>query len=62
MDFNKEEDFKFIKDFSNISVRQICIELGIDYTNLIKGKSSAEKTKLVKERIIQDLLKLEGLQ
>lgn len=58
MDFNKEADFKFIKDFSNISVRQICIELNIDYTNLIKGKASAEKTKLVKERIIEELGKL----
>lgn len=55
MDLDKEKDFKFIKDFSNISVRQICIELDIDYTNLIKGKSSAEKTRLVKEEIIKRL-------
>ena len=62
MDSGKEKDFKFIKVFSNISVRQICIELDIDYTNLIKGKASAEKTKLVKERIIQELIKLEEFQ
>lgn len=58
MEFNKEMDFKFIKDFSNISVRQICIELDIDYTNLIKGKASAEKTNLVKQEIIKRLAEL----
>lgn len=62
MDLNKAEDFQFIKDFANISVRQICIDLGVEYSNLIKGKASAEKTRLVKERIIDELLKLEGLQ
>ena len=41
-------DFEFIlaiKDLKTIS--QICANLGIDYSNLIKGKSTAENEKRV---------------
>lgn len=51
----KSEDYKYIKNFSKISVFKICKELGIDYANLMKGKSSAEKTKQVKEELERQL-------
>lgn len=55
----KEEDYKFIKKFTGISVNRICSELNIDYANLMKGKASIQNTRLVKERLEEEVKKLE---
>lgn len=55
----KEEDYKFIKKFTGISVNRICSELNIDYANLMKGKASIQNTRLVKERLEEEIKKLE---
>lgn len=47
------EDLEFIKGFSKIKVSSICKELDIDKSNLFQGKSSYEKTKKVKDKIIE---------
>ena len=55
----KEEDYKYIKKFTSISVNKICTELNIDYRNLIKGKASIKNTRLVRERLEEEINKLE---
>lgn len=55
----KEKDYKYIKQFTGISVKKICEELGIDYSNLMTGKASLEKTRAVKERLEAEVKKLE---
>ena len=55
----KEEDYKFIKKFTGISVNRICSELNIDYANLMKGKASIQNTRLVRERLEEEIKKLE---
>lgn len=55
----KEEDYKFIKKFTGISVNRICSELNVDYANLMKGKTSIQNTRLVRERLEEEIKKLE---
>lgn len=55
---SKEKDLKFIKGFIGISLSSICRELNVDRQNIIHGKSSPEKTKLVKEAIIKKISEL----
>lgn len=55
----KEEDYKFIRKFIGISVNKICSELNIDYSNLVKGKASIKNTRLVRERLEEEIKKLE---
>lgn len=52
---NKEKDLQFIKDFSKINVSQICKDLNIDRSNVLRGRASEEKTKLVKDEILKRL-------
>lgn len=47
----KENDLKFIKDFTKISISQICKDLKIDIPNLLNGRASEKNTKLVKEEL-----------
>lgn len=55
----KEKDYKYIKKFMGISLNKICTELKINYSNLVKGKASIQNTKLVKERLEEEIKKLE---
>ena len=55
----KEKDYKYIKKFMGISLNKICTELKINYSNLVKGKASIQNTRLVKERIEEEIKKLE---
>ncbi len=55
----KEEDYKFIRKFMSISVNKICTELNIDVSNLMKGKASIQNTRLVRERLEEEIKKLE---
>lgn len=55
----KQEDYKFIKKFMKISVKKICDENTIDYANLVSGRSSAYNMKFVRERLEEEIKKLE---
>lgn len=54
------EDKDFIKLFSAISVRNICSDLGLekDYINIVSGKASKKKLRVVRVEIEKRLLKL----
>ena len=54
----KTEDYNFIKKFTKISVKKICDENKIDYSNLIKGKSSERIIKFVREALEEEIKKL----
>lgn len=55
----KEKDYKYIKKFMGISLNKICTELKINYSNLVKGKASIQNTRLVRERLEEEIKKLE---
>lgn len=55
----KEKDYKYIKKFMGISLNKICTELKINYSNLVKGKASVQNTRLVRERLEEEIKKLE---
>jgi hypothetical protein len=48
---DKENDLKFIKDFSKITIAGICKDLKIDKANLWAGKATAQNIKKVKLEI-----------
>lgn len=52
---SRETDLDFIKEFSKINISTICKELKVDRANLLNGRASEEKTKLVKEEILKRL-------
>lgn len=54
----KEKDYKYIKKFMGISLNKICTELKINYSNLVKGKASVQNTRLVRERLEEEIKKL----
>lgn len=49
----KEDTLKFIRDFSKITIKDICLDLNVDKDNLYKGKCSEDKTTLVANEIIK---------
>lgn len=55
----KQEDYKFIKKFTKISVKKICDDEMISYANLITGRASAYNMKIVRERLEEEIKKLE---
>lgn len=55
----KEKDYKYIKKFMGISLNKICTELKINYSNLVKGKASIQNTRLVREKLEEEIKKLE---
>lgn len=57
---SKEEDMKFIKEFTKITIKSICEDLKIDKFNLNKGKASESNTKKVKEEIKRRFNELDG--
>lgn len=44
---NKEEQLKAIKQFSSISISQICKDLNIDRSNVLSGRASKATTELL---------------
>ena len=62
MSVNKERDLKFIKEFSKISLTNICKELNVDKSNIYRGISSPDKIKIVKEEIQKKLEELKRLE
>ena len=55
---NRKEYLKFIKQFTSISVAQICREKKIDRSCLLRGKASEEKTKIVYNELMNRLTEL----
>lgn len=52
------DDLDFIKEFSKISISDICKKKNVDRTNVITGRASAEKTKKVRKGIESEIGKL----
>ena len=59
----KDKDWQYIREFSKISIRNICIDLGLekDYENIIGCKASEKKIHVVRVEIEKRLLKLREL-
>lgn len=55
----KDKDLQYIKDFSKITITQICKDLKVNRGNLLNGLASAENTKLVKEEITKRIKDIE---
>ena len=49
-------DYNFIKEFTNIKVKDICKKYGIQQSNLTSGATSEENYKKVKGEILRQLL------
>ena len=49
----KEINANYIRKFTDIKIKNICIELGleIDYQNIMSGTASAEKIERVKKEV-----------
>lgn len=54
----KEKYLKFIKDFSSISVTQICKDQKIDRSCVLRGRSSEEKTRILYDELMKRLKEL----
>lgn len=54
----KEKYLKFIKDFSSISVAQICREQKIDRSCVLRGRSSEEKTKILYNELLKQIVNI----
>lgn len=52
------DDLQYIKDFSKITISQICRDLNIDRGNLMNGRASEKNIKLVKEELEKRLAAL----
>lgn len=59
----KEEVLKYIKQFTGISIKNICSDLKVDYSNVISGRASERVLKKVKKEIERrlELLKENGI-
>ena len=47
----KEEYIKYLKQFRQISIKNVCIDLKIDYPNVMSGKASLKKYEKVANEI-----------
>ena len=55
----RKNDCDFIKKFTKISVKRICDDLKVNYANLITYRTSAKKTKMIKEILKKEINQLE---
>lgn len=53
MNAEKEKDLKFIREFSKISISQICRDLNVNRPNVLNGNTTEKNIKKVKEEIIK---------
>ena len=56
----KEEILRYIKGFSKISVRNVCLDLKIHYPNVMTGEASKKNMLKVKKEIERRIKVLEG--
>lgn len=54
----ENEDLEYIKKFSSISVTEVCKKLGVDRSNLLNGRTSKKKMKLVRKGLESEFAKL----
>lgn len=55
---SKEKNLQYLKNFSKISITDVARRIGVDRTNLVLGRTSAEKIEKAKELIESDVAKL----
>lgn len=51
-------DLEYIKRFNSIQITKVCKKLGIDYSNLISGRSSKANEERVKKELESEFAKL----
>ena len=51
-------DLDYIKKFNSIQITKVCKKLGIDYANLISGRSSSENEEKVRKELEYEFAKL----
>lgn len=51
-------DYKFIKEFAQISISNICKELKIDRANISSGTASRQNFKDVRKELVNQILNL----
>lgn len=51
-------DLEYIKRFNSIQITKVCKKLGIDYSNLISGRSSKANEEKVKKELESEFAKL----
>ena len=56
----KEEDLQYFKQFREISIKNVCSDLKVQYANVISGKASAKTIHKVREEIERRLKILKG--
>ena len=54
----KQEDLEYIKKFTKISVNKVCLELGYNTANILKGKATSERVHNVRRLIEEKQAKL----
>lgn len=54
----KEKNYKFIRNFSKITIKGICEKLGIERQNIVAGTAKEEKIEKVKEELEREIAKL----
>lgn len=55
---SKENDLKYIKDFSKITITGVCKELNVNRSNVLNGRASSEAVEAVRKRIEEKLKEL----
>jgi hypothetical protein len=58
----KEKDLKFIKQFTSISVKNVCSDLKINYSNVLNGNASEKTTHKVRKEIERRLKRLKEVK
>lgn len=54
----KEKELKFIKEFTNINITDICKELGVQPNNVYAGKAKKETYTNIRYCIYRELFKI----
>lgn len=47
----KQEDLEYIKQFREVSIKNVCSDLKIEYVNVMTGKASCKNIRRVKKEI-----------
>lgn len=58
---SKEKDLAYIQQFKELSVTNVCRDLGIAHPNVLSGKASAKTIHKVREEIERRIKILKGI-
>ena len=47
----KQEDLEYIKQFREISIKNVCSDLGINYSNVMNENASCKKIRRVRKEL-----------